>query len=85
MNNSLFWKEVTVFSEALAFEQFDFALEIAASALSAPNVANVWSETITDEIESLALARMRATRRMSRSRRQRPKPEKFLYTDRERI
>jgi FkbM family methyltransferase len=84
-DDSLLLHSARLLGLALAFEQFDFAFEIAAAALRTPNSSNEWSETITNEIESLALARMRATRKMSKSRRQRPQPEKFFYTDRGRI
>lgn len=70
---------------ALVFEQFDLACEITTSAMTTPYFQNEWSETIKQEIERLAFASTKAAKKVAKSRRQRPKPVKFMYTDRNRV
>ena len=83
--DSLLLKFSRLLGLALAFDHFDLAFEIANAAISLPQWRNPWSERVTTEIEVLARARTRQARKMARSKRQRPKPAKFMYTDRGRI
>lgn len=81
-NDEIRLKASRLLGLALAFEQFDLALELATSSRAAALLSCVYGEGLLQDLESLMRARTRWAWKRARSRRLRPDPLKSTYKDR---
>jgi len=69
----------------IAFEQFDLAFELITSGVAGDILQKLWGANLSRDIANWVKVRTRASSKTARHKRQRPRPLKFMYTDRKRI